>query len=91
LVEKRNCWIDEGGDVSSSIHNQWNPLINDIFDISNKQDLDKKTRKERIRELLQEEQEATRINLMREAVNDKLFMADMAETMSDFEHPDFEK
>jgi hypothetical protein len=29
--------------------------------------------------------------LMREAINDKLFMADMAETMSDFADTDFEK
>lgn len=38
-----------------------------------------------------ESEEDTRINLMREAMNDKLFMADLAETMSDFEHTDFEK
>jgi RNase P/RNase MRP subunit p30 len=38
-----------------------------------------------------ESEEDTRINLMREAMNDKLFMADMAETMSDFERTDFEK
>ena len=38
-----------------------------------------------------ESEEDTRINLMREAINDKLFMADMAETMSDFGHTDFEK
>jgi RNase P/RNase MRP subunit p30 len=38
-----------------------------------------------------ESEEDTRINLMREAMNDKLFMADMAETMSDFQHTDFEK
>jgi RNase P/RNase MRP subunit p30 len=38
-----------------------------------------------------ESEEDTRINLMREAMNDKLFMADMAETMSDFAHTDFEK
>jgi RNase P/RNase MRP subunit p30 len=38
-----------------------------------------------------ESEEDTRINLMREAINDKLFMADMAETMSDFQYTDFEK
>ena len=38
-----------------------------------------------------ESEEDTRISLMREAINDKLFMADMVETMSDFQPTDFEK
>ncbi len=37
------------------------------------------------------EKEDARISLMREAVNDKLFMADLAKTMSDFQDADFEK
>ncbi len=38
-----------------------------------------------------ESEEDTKIDLMREAVKDKLFMADLAETMSDFQYTDFEK
>ncbi len=38
-----------------------------------------------------EKEEDKRIDLMREAVNDELFMADLSETMNDFSHTDFEK
>ncbi len=38
-----------------------------------------------------ESEEDTKIDLMREAVKDELFMADLAETMSDFQDTDFEK
>lgn len=38
-----------------------------------------------------EGEEDTRLDLMRKAMNDKLFMADLVETMSDFQHTDFEK
>jgi len=37
------------------------------------------------------EKEDARIGLMREAAGDKNFMADLAETMSDFQNADFEK
>jgi hypothetical protein len=35
--------------------------------------------------------EDDRIKQMREAVNDELFMADLTETMNDFQHTDFDK
>jgi len=54
FVEKRNCWSDEGI-AFASIHCQWNPLINKIFEISNNQTLNPDLRKQKIRELLQED------------------------------------
>jgi hypothetical protein len=36
-----------------------------------------------------EEKEDPRLSAMREAVNDELFLADLAETLEDFRHPDF--
>jgi hypothetical protein len=37
-----------------------------------------------------EEKEDPRISAMREAVNDELFLADLAETLEDFRHSEFE-
>ncbi len=38
-----------------------------------------------------EEKEDPRLSAMREAVNDELFLADLAETLEDFKHTDFEQ
>ena len=43
-----------------------------------------------LREII-ENKEDKRIAQMREAVKDKLFMADLSETMEDFQYTDFEK
>jgi len=38
-----------------------------------------------------ENEEDIRLSAMRDAVNDELFMADLAETLEDFRHADFEQ
>lgn len=38
-----------------------------------------------------ENEEDIRLSAMRDAVNDELFMADLAETLEDFRHTDFEQ
>ena len=38
-----------------------------------------------------ESKEDTRLSAMREAVNDKLFLEDLAATLEDFKHTDFEQ
>ena len=43
-----------------------------------------------LRKIVESDEDA-RITLMREAINDKLFMADLNETMNDFSQTDFEK
>ena len=42
-----------------------------------------------LREIAESEEDA-KLAAMREAVNDELFMADLAETLEDFKHTDFE-
>ncbi len=42
-----------------------------------------------LREIVESEEDK-KITAMREAVNDELFMADLAETLEDFKHTDFE-
>jgi hypothetical protein len=42
-----------------------------------------------LREIVESEEDE-KLAAMREAVNDELFMADLAETLEDFKHTDFE-
>ena len=42
-----------------------------------------------LREIVESEEDK-KLAAMREAVNDKLFMADLTETLEDFKHTDFE-
>ena len=43
-----------------------------------------------LREIIESEEDE-KIAVMREAVNDKLFMADLSETLEDFKYTDFEE
>lgn len=43
-----------------------------------------------LREIVESEEDE-KLAAMREAVNDELFMADLAETLEDFKHTDFEQ
>ena len=43
-----------------------------------------------LREIIETEDDI-KLAAMREAVNDELFMADLAETLEDFKHSDFER
>lgn len=43
-----------------------------------------------LREIIESEEDE-KIAVMREAVNDELFMADLTETLEDFNHADFEQ
>lgn len=43
-----------------------------------------------LRKVIETQKDDKRIAAMREAVKDELFLADLAETMGDFRHTDFE-